>query len=88
MSGKVSLFPIGFQLEAYKKVFQNASMWYSLVFTIGLTVVYTMLSMILTVLCAYPPFKKEAIWGKVDNGADNRNNVFSCGYDTYISACI
>ena len=64
MSGKVSLYPIGFQTEAYKKVFQNISMWRSLVFTIVLTVVYTLLSLTLTILCAYPLSRKRLYGGK------------------------
>lgn len=64
MSGKVSLFPIGFQTEAYKKVFENASMWHSLGFTIVLTVVFTVMSLAMTILCAYPLSRKRLYGGK------------------------
>lgn len=59
MAGSVSLWPKGFQLEAYSKVFENSAMWRSLLFTIFLTVLYTFIALALTTLCAYPLSKKR-----------------------------
>ncbi|WP_438444099.1 carbohydrate ABC transporter permease [Gorillibacterium sp. sgz5001074] len=58
-SGKVSLWPMDVNMEAYKKVFSNPAMIHSLFFTIGLTVLSTALCMVMTVAAAYPLSKKE-----------------------------
>lgn len=59
ISQKVTLFPVGFNLETYKTVLADNSMIYSLFFTIVLTVVFTVLSMIFTICAAYPLTKKR-----------------------------
>ena len=59
ISQRVTLYPIGFNLETYKTVFGDHSMIYSLFYTIVLTVVFTVLSMILTICAAYPLTKKR-----------------------------
>ncbi|WJH33511.1 carbohydrate ABC transporter permease [Paenibacillus sp. CC-CFT747] len=58
-SGKVSLWPMDTNFEAYKKVFTNASMIHSLVFTVLLTALSTALCMIMTIAAAYPLSKSE-----------------------------
>lgn len=52
--GEVLLIPRGFNLDAYAKVFQNAIYVRSLIWTAILTVIYTIASLTMTVLCAYP----------------------------------
>ena len=52
--GEVLLWPINFDLSAYKAVFNNKGLMDSMWFTLFLTVVYTLLSLVITVLCAYP----------------------------------
>lgn len=64
MAGNVFMFPKGFQAEAYKKVFETSSMWRSLGFTAVLTVGYTLISLTLTVLCAYPLSRRRLCGGK------------------------
>lgn len=59
ISQKVKLLPIGFNLEAYKTVFYDKTMISSLIFTVALTVGYTILSMIFTICAAYPLTKKR-----------------------------
>ena len=54
LSGKVSLWPIGWDFNAYRSVFNDASMQRSMIFSIILTVVYTIMSMICSILLAYP----------------------------------
>ncbi len=54
VSRKVSFLPVGFNLLAFDKVYHNAGMVRSFYFTIYLTAVYTALSMVMTILCAYP----------------------------------
>jgi putative aldouronate transport system permease protein len=65
VSRKVSFWPVGFNLLAFGKVYHNAGMVKSFYFTIILTVVYTVLSMVMTILCAYPLSKKHLRGHKV-----------------------
>lgn len=59
LRGAVSFWPVEFETTAYQVIFKDASMIRSLVFTIIITVVYTLFSMILTILLAYPLTKKR-----------------------------
>ena len=52
--GEVLLWPQSFKLSAYKAVFNNKGLMDSMWFTLILTVVYTVFSLIMTILCAYP----------------------------------
>lgn len=56
--GKVYLLPEGFTLEAYKSVLGASSFVSGLIYTVILTVAFTVLSLIMTVLCAYPLSKR------------------------------
>ncbi|WP_025721737.1 carbohydrate ABC transporter permease [Paenibacillus polymyxa] len=58
-SGEVTLFPVEFNLKAYGKVFSDMSMIRSLGFTVMLTVITTVLSMLMTIIAAYPLTKKH-----------------------------
>ncbi len=59
LRGAVSFWPVEFETTAYSVLFNDSSMIRSLFFTIGITVVYTLFSMILTILLAYPLTKKR-----------------------------
>ena len=59
LSGKVSFIPVELELRSYQAIFADPAMTRSLVFTIVITVVYTVFSMILTILMAYPLTKKR-----------------------------
>ncbi|MDR1263387.1 MAG: carbohydrate ABC transporter permease [Oscillospiraceae bacterium] len=54
LRNEVFLWPVDFDLTAYKAVFNNQSLSRSMWFSMWLTVVYTLVSLIITVLCAYP----------------------------------
>ena len=54
MRGKVFFWPKEFTGEAYKTVLTSSSFLHSLIYTVGLTIVYTVLALFMTVLCAYP----------------------------------
>ncbi|WP_372634417.1 carbohydrate ABC transporter permease [Cohnella sp.] len=54
MSGEVFLWPIEWNLNSYKDIWGDSSMIRSLLFTIGLVVGYTVLSLCATILAAYP----------------------------------
>lgn len=62
MSGEVTLLPVELTLEAYKRVFSDSSMLRSLGFTVLLTLLTTMLSMMMTILAAYPLAKSSLRW--------------------------
>lgn len=59
LSGHVTLFPREFNVRAYKEVFKDASLFRSLIFTITLTVTFTALCMLMTILAAYPLTKRN-----------------------------
>lgn len=58
LSGHVTLFPRGWSVESYKKVLQDSGMFRSLLFTIVMTVTFTVLCMFVTILAAYPLTKR------------------------------
>ena len=53
VAGKVFLIPDGIHLEAYRRIFHDASLMRSLYVTVVVTVTFTLLGMFLTVCCAY-----------------------------------
>ena len=59
ISQKVYFFPVEWSVEGYKMVLNDPSMMRSLGITVLLTVGFTVLGMILTVLAAYPLTKKD-----------------------------
>ncbi len=58
---QVFIWPVDLDLEAYKGVFQDKSMMRALVLTATLTVVSTVFSMVMTILCAYPLSQKKLV---------------------------
>ena len=62
--GKVGLVPVDFSTAAYKMVFKDKSMIRSLLFSTILMIVKTIVSMLLTILAAYPLSKKDLPGGK------------------------
>lgn len=61
--GEVSLLPIGFNTEAYKAVLNDASMIFSLGYTIALTLIYTLLAMLVT-LCGAYALAQQRLYGR------------------------
>ena len=59
LRGDVSFWPVEFTTQAYEVLFNDASMIRSLFMTVGMTVVYTVIAMFLTILMAYPLTKKR-----------------------------
>lgn len=58
-TGKVRLWPIGFNFKAYQIVFQNDDIWRGYLNTIYYTVGGTAFNLFLTIPCAYVMSKKE-----------------------------
>ena len=54
LSGQVTLWPRGWDVNAYRSVFNDATMQRSMIFSVILTLVYTLLAMICSILIAYP----------------------------------
>lgn len=54
IANKVFLWPEGFTIEAYKKIFADASILRSLYVSVYVTVMFTVLGMIVTTCAAYP----------------------------------
>lgn len=53
-SGKVTIYPVDLNFDAYTRVLSDLAMLRSLVFTVVLTVSFTLLAMIMTTMAAYP----------------------------------
>ncbi|GIP33402.1 carbohydrate ABC transporter permease [Paenibacillus sp. J2TS4] len=62
-SGQVKLFPVGFNLNAYKLVFSDDNIWTSYGNTIFYVVVGTIINLIMTTLGAYP-LSRKGLHGK------------------------
>jgi len=59
IANKVVLWPKGFTLEAYKKIFADASIIRSFYVSVVVTVAFTILGMIVTICAAYPLSRKQ-----------------------------
>jgi len=59
LRGDVSFWPVEFSTTAYEAIFSDKSMIRSLVYTVVITFVYTLFSMIMTILMAYPLTKSR-----------------------------
>lgn len=59
LAGRVYIWPVGLNFNSYRVVFADKTMVRSLFFTVILTIVYTVLAMLMTILAAYPLSKKE-----------------------------
>lgn len=63
LSGKVGILPVGINFQAYEKIFSNSAFIRSFAFSITLTAVSTAVSMLVTILAAYP-LSKSNLKGK------------------------
>lgn len=64
-SGKVILWPVGFSLAGYKKIFENVEIWIGYVNTIIYTVLGTIVNLVVTIPAAYALSRKEVRGKKV-----------------------
>ncbi|MCU6711316.1 carbohydrate ABC transporter permease [Paenibacillus sp. J5C_2022] len=60
-SGEVMLWPVEFNIEAYKRLFDDGQLFISMKNTIWVTLVGTLLNIVLTILAAYPLSKKRLL---------------------------
>lgn len=59
IANKIILWPKGFTIEAYRKIFADASILRSLYISVIVTVLFTILGMIITICAAYPLSRKQ-----------------------------
>lgn len=59
LRGDVTFWPVEFTVQAYKAIFNDSSLVHSLFYTLKLTVTYTIIAMMLTILMAYPLTKSR-----------------------------
>lgn len=76
---EVLVIPKGINLEAYKWVMSDAKYTRALIWTAELTVVSTLVSMVMTILCAYPLTYKELAGRKFINLMAIMTMYFSAG---------
>ena len=67
LRGDVGFWPVEFTTMAYEAIFSDKSMMHSLWYTVLITVLYTALAMVLTILMAYPLTKKRLKGRKLFN---------------------
>lgn len=67
LRGDVGFWPVEFTPMAYEAIFSDKSMMHSLWYTVLITVLYTALAMVLTILMAYPLTKKRLKGRKLFN---------------------
>ena len=59
LRGDVSFWPVEFSTRAYEVIINDASMFHSLGYTVKITVIYTLLAMVMTILYAFPMTMKR-----------------------------
>lgn len=57
--GKVWLWPVDFNFDAYRMLFANKDLWVGYGNTIFYTVVGTLINIVVTIMCAYPMARKN-----------------------------
>ena len=65
LKGDVSFWPVEFNTKAYEVIFRDKTMIHCLLYTIEVTVLYTAIAMLLTILMAYPLTKRRLAGRKV-----------------------
>ena len=59
LRGDVSFWPMEFSTRAYEVIINDPSMFHSLGYTVKITIIYTLLAMIMTILYAFPMTMKR-----------------------------
>lgn len=59
LSKRVYLWPEGFNLNAYNSIFRDGQLTHSLIYTIQITVIFTIVGMLVTICAAYPLSQKK-----------------------------
>lgn len=64
-NGQVVLYPVGFSLEGYQKLFEDSRIWVGYRNTVFYTVLGTALNLLLTLITAYPLSRKDLAGKKI-----------------------
>jgi putative aldouronate transport system permease protein len=59
LSGRVTFYPIDFNLEAYKQILGKTQIWMAMKNTVVVTILGTLLSLVLTILAAFSLSRKD-----------------------------
>ena len=59
LSKQVFLLPKGLNFDAYRSVFRDGQLTHSMVYTVWMTLLFTVIGMIVTTFAAYPLARKE-----------------------------
>ena len=59
MSKSVYLLPKGLNVDAYASIFRDGQLTYSMLYTVWMTLLFTVIGMIITILAAYPLARRE-----------------------------
>lgn len=65
MTQKVTLFPVGLNLAAYKEICSDLSMIQSLLVTAEITILFTIVGLLITIAMAYPLSRRNLKGGRV-----------------------
>lgn len=68
LGGKVTFYPIDFQLDSYREIFRQQSIWVSMQVTCVVTLSGTMLGLVLTIAAAYALSKEKLKGRKIISG--------------------
>ncbi len=60
-AGKVTFWPIGFNVDAYTTIMENGQLMRSMLFSLRITFVHVIFTLTMTVLCAYPLSHKDLV---------------------------
>lgn len=61
LDGRMLLWPVGFTLEGYQKIFQSPDIWRGFANSVVYTVVGTAINIALTIMAAYPLSRKDLV---------------------------
>ena len=64
LAGDMLLFPKGFDLNSYRVILSDTTLWRAYGNTLLYVVVTTLLMLLFCTLCAYPPMHARAFWAK------------------------
>ena len=59
MSKQVYLLPKGINIDAYTSIFRDGQLTHSMIYTIWMTLLFTAIGMVITILAAYPLARRE-----------------------------
>ena len=59
LSRQVLLWPKGLNFDAYVSIFRDGQLTHSMIYTIWMTLLFTVIGMVITILAAYPLARRE-----------------------------